>query len=422
MVNQFIKALLLVSLTSSLCYADTLLIKNAKIHTLGAQGTINKASILIIDGKVSTIGTDIPNQDNYTVIDASNKVITPGLMHASTNLGLKEISAVDSTVDYEATDEDYPVFLSIAEVINPNSSLFAHNRINGLTRAMVVPESEKSLFSGVGSLIKLSSDMAPVLLVDNAVYLKYGAAAAEMSGGSRAYALALIKEIITDVQTYMKKAKDFKAESKLKTRDIKALIPLLKGEIPLVVSVHQASDILTMLKLQKRYSLKMILSGAEEAWKVSAQIAAANVAVMIDPYRNAPETFEMISNRIDSATLLHKAGVEIILADQSMNRTHNAYTLRYTAGNAVAYGLPWDAALAAITSTPAKWFGIGNSYGTLETGMDADIVIWDGDPLEITTSAEQVFIQGKKIAMVSRQTRLRDRYLNKGDRPAGYSK
>jgi len=163
----------------------------------------------------------------------------------------------------------------------------------------------------------------------------------------------------------------------------------------------------------------MILSAAEEAWMVADELAKANVAVIINPYNNLPSSFESIANRIDAATLLHKAGVELIISNGS---SHNAYAIRQIAGNAVTYGLPWNIALAAITSMPAKWFGISNSYGTLEAGMDADLVIWDGDPLEVTTSVEQVFIQGKKVSMVSRQTRLRDRYLNKSDRPAAYSK
>jgi len=419
MVNQIKITLLTLLFLSNVSFAESVLIKNAKIHTLGTQGTLTKGDILIVDGKISTVGIDIPVDADTTSIDASGKVVTPGIMNASTALGLVEVSAIKSTVDDETSEKSYSASFSIAEVINPNSTLFAHNRINGLTRAMTVPDSDNTLFTGSGSLIKLSQDMQPVVMANNAAYLSYGAAGAKIAGGSRALALMQIKAILKDVKSYAEDPEEFKAKSILKKRDIKALLPVLNKEIPLVVSVHQASDILAMIAIQQQYSLKMILSGAEEAWKVADQIASAKIAVLMNPYSNLPRSFESIANRIDSATLLHKAGVDLIFSQYS---SHNAYVVRQLAGNAVAYGLPWDVALAAITSTPAKWFGIGNSYGTVEAGMDADLVIWDGDPLEVTTSAEQVFIQGKPITMVSRQTRLRDRYMNRGDKPAAYTK
>lgn len=411
--------LLLVLLLSGVTHAETILIKNATVHTVGIQGTLDKGDILIVDGKITTVGTEIPSAEGVTVIDAAGKVITPGLMNAKTALGLVEVSAIDATVDHRTGEKDYSASFSVAGAINPNSTLFAHNRINGLTRVMVVPDSNKNLFSGLGSLIKLSDDMQPVVIADNAVYLNYGARGARIAGGSRALALLKIKEVFNDLQIYSDGADDFKPKSSLKKRDIKALSPVFKGEIPLVVSVHQASDILAMIALKQQYSLKMIFAGAEEAWMVADKIAAAGIAVMMDPYTNLPGNFESIGNRIDSATLLHRAGVELIFTNGS---SHNAYVVRQSAGNAVAHGLPWDAALAAITSNPAKWFGLADQYGTLEAGMDADIVIWDGDPLEVTTSADQVFIQGKAVEMVSRQTRLRDRYLNKGNSPAAYSR
>jgi len=264
--------------------------------------------------------------------------------------------------------------------------------------------------------------MQPLILNDNAAYLTYGEQGAKTAGGSRALALMQIREIFKDVQSYTENSKDFKAQSSQKKRDIKALVPVLEGKIPLVVSVHRASDILAMIKLQDEFSLKLIFSGVEEGWLVADEIAAAKIPVIIDPYLNSPSSFEKIANRIDNATLLDKAGIELIIANLNFTGSHNAYVIRQSAGNAVTHGLAWDKALAAITSIPAKWFGVGNSFGTLEAGMDADLVIWDGDPLEVTTSADKVFIQGKEIPMVSRQTRLRDRYMNKTDRPAAYSK
>jgi len=398
---------------------DAILIENAMIHTLGSQGTLKNASMLIENGKISTIGIGIQKPAHAQIIDAEGREITPGLMNAKTSLGLVEISAIKTTVDNNISEKNYSSSFSIADVINSDSTLFAHNRINGVTRAMVVPSNGKALFQGNGSLIKLSRGLAPVVIEDNAAYLTYGSKGAKIAGGSRALALLQIKEAFEDVKTYAKKSEGFKAESALKKRDIRALLPVLKGDIPLVVSVHRVNDILAMIALKETYSLKMILSGVEEGWMVADKIAAAKIAVIINPYNNLPSSFEKIANRLDLATLLNDAGVDIILSNFS---SHNAYVIRQLAGNAVSYGLPRDIALAAITSTPARWFGLDNRYGTLEAGMDADLVIWDGDPLEITTSADRVFIQGEEVTMSSRQTQLRDRYLDKTRLPAAYSK
>jgi len=415
----FVASVAVLTVFSGFVNAEMILIKNAKIHTLGTLGTLAKADILIVDGKISSVGIELPKSAEMKVIEAAGKEITPGIMNAATALGLVEVGAIKSTVDDESTEKDYSASFTIAEVIDANSSLFAHNRINGLTRAMVIPDSHNTLFAGRGSLIKLQSDMQPVVLADNAVYLNYGERGASIAGGTRALALMQIKEMFNDVKEHAANSKDFKAKSMLKDRDIEALGPMFRGEIPLVVTVHKVNDMLNMLAIQKEYSLKMIFNGAEEAWKIAEKIAMAKVAVLMDPYSNLPGSFETVANRSNRATLLNQAGVELIFSNGS---SHNAYAVRLGAGNAVGYGLSWHVALAAVTSTPAKWFGIGDSYGTLEAGMDADLVIWDGDPLEVTTSAEQVFIQGERIDMVSRQTRLRDRYLNKTALPPAYSK
>ena len=169
MVNQIKTTIAILLFLSAVSSAETILIKNAKIHTLGAQGSFNNGAILIIDGKISTIGTDIPEAEGYTIIDATGKELTPGIMNAATNLGLIEVRAIKTTVDYSTSEKDYSASFSIADVINPNSTLFAHNRINGLTRAMVIPKSDNSLFSGRGSLIPLSNDMPPAISTDNII-------------------------------------------------------------------------------------------------------------------------------------------------------------------------------------------------------------------------------------------------------------
>jgi imidazolonepropionase-like amidohydrolase len=395
------------------------LITGAKIHTMGSLGILENSDILITDGVIKEVGTGLVAPEGAKVIDAQGKEITPGLINVVTSLGLVEVDAIKSTVDSSNTEKEYSASFSIADVINPNSSLWSHNRNNGLTHAIIVPSNSKAIIQGQASLIQLSDDLEYLVARDNAVFMTYGDAAAERAGGSRALALQMIRAIFADLRA-MTEADDmdkFKPESDLKLRELKALLPVLTDSKPLVVTAHRANDILQMLKLANDYALTMIIRGAEEAWQVRDQVAAAKVALIVNPYNNLPNRFETIGNRIDQMTLLHEAGIPLMISNSD---SHNAYVVRQIAGNAAAYGLPSEVALASMTRTPAEWFGINDRYGTLESGMQADLVIWDGDPLEVTTSAEQVFIKGEAMPMTSRQTMLRDRYLNKDNRRAGY--
>lgn len=191
--------------------------------------------------------------------------------------------------------------------------------------------------------------------------------------------------------------------------DLEALVPVVRGERPLVVTVHRASDILATLALAREFGLRLILSGVDEGWIAAGRIAAAGVPVLLNPMDNLPSNFERIGATLENAARLRGAGVTVAFMTGD---AHNARNIRQAAGNAVAYGMPWEEALAAMTSVPARIWGIADRYGTLEPGKDADVVIWSGDPLELATAAEAVFIRGEQIPMENRQTKLRDRYRN----------
>lgn len=407
------------TLTDPMAGKSFTLLKGAKIHTMGRLGTIESGDILIANDRVQEVGTGLEAPEGATIIDVTGKEVTPGLINVSTALGLVEIGAVKSTVDSRNTEKGYSASLSIADVINPESSLWSHNRSNGLTHAIVKPSNSKSLFHGQGTLIQLTDELNHIVARDSVAYMSYGDSAAEKAGGTRALALMQIRAVFKDLAGLAKAddASKFKPKGMLKLRELNALLPVITESKPFVVSAHRANDILAMLELANEYSLTMLISGAEEAWKVREQIAAAKVALIVNPYSNVPTEFETLGNRIDQMTLLHEAGIPMIISN---NTSHNAYVIRQIAGNAVAYGLPHMDALSAITKVPAQWFGMDNQYGSLESGMVANLVVWDGDPLEITTSAEQVFINGESQSMVSRQTKLRDRYLNNDGRRAGY--
>ncbi len=395
------------------------LLRGAKIHSMGRLGTIENGDLLIVNNIVQEIGTDLAVPEGATVVDVSGKEITPGLINISTALGLVEIGAVKSTVDSRNTSDSYTASLSIADVINPDSSLWAHNRNNGLTNVIVKPTNSKSMFQGQGTLIQLTDNQDHILLQDNVAYMTYGDSGAERANGTRALALQHIRTVFSDLKALSESEEPdkYKPDGILKLRELKALLPVLTESRPFVVSAHRVNDILAMLELASQYSLTMIISGAEEAWKIRDKIAAAKVALILNPYSNLPSRFETWGNRIDQMTLLQEAGIPMMISN---NTSHNAYVIRQIAGNAVAHGLPYDDALASITRIPAQWFGMANKLGSLESGMQANLVVWDGDPLEITSSADQVYIQGEAMPMTSRQTKLRDRYLNKDERRSAY--
>jgi imidazolonepropionase-like amidohydrolase len=199
--------------------------------------------------------------------------------------------------------------------------------------------------------------------------------------------------------------------------DLEALQGVINGNTPMIVSVNRASDIEVLMRFVDEYSVQAIIFGGAEAWMLADALAAANIPVIVDPTANLPGSFDSINARLGAATILANAGVKIAIGDGD---THNARNLTQAAGNAVAHGLDWDAALHAITLAPAEIFGMASTVGSLEVGKAADVVIWPGDPLELTNYPDQVFINGEAVPMVSRQTLLRDRYLQTDGGPPAY--
>ncbi|HYG65990.1 MAG TPA: amidohydrolase family protein [Thermoanaerobaculia bacterium] len=398
-------------------------ITGATVHTLGAAGKLEGATVLIEDGRIRAVGRDVAVPSGARRIDAAGKVVTPGLFDSLSRLGLVEVGAVEGSVD--TTVEDYdPVTAAfqVADAINPRSSLIAVNRIEGLTRAVVAPEAGDSLIAGQAAIIHLGGPGDFLLRSPAAMFAVLGEAGAERAGGARGAALLRLREALQDAEDYAENRAAFergdRREYSVSRLDLEALVPVVRGELPLVVTVNRASDIQAALRLAKELELKLILAGANEGWLVAREIAQAKVPVLVTPMENRPERFEILAATLENTARLHAAGVTVALMSGD---AHNARNIRQAAGNAVAYGMPWDAALAAMTVVPARLWGLADRYGTLEPGKDADVVIWDGDPLEITTFADRVFIRGVEIPMRSRQTELRDRYKDlSGDLPPAY--
>jgi imidazolonepropionase-like amidohydrolase len=385
-------------------------------------GKIEGGTVLIRDGKIVAVGKNVAVPAGAKRIDASGKIVTPGLFESSTHIGLSEVGSVQGTNDFRnRADDQVSAAFNVAEGINPRSIVIPVTRIAGVTTAVTAPSG--GLVAGQGVVIDLAGDDVPQMVAQSPVgmFVTLGEGSQGAAGGTRAGEMMRLRELLDDARVYARNRAAYErgatrsyAASRL---DLEALQPVLAGRVPLVVEAHRASDIRSALRLAEEYRLKLILLGATEGWMVADQIAQARVPVVLTVLQNLPSDFEHIGARYDNAALLRKAGVQVAI---TTNTTHNARNITQEAGNAVAYGLPYEEALRAITLYPANIWAVADRYGSLEPGKVANVVVWGGDPLELLTPVEHVFIRGKEIPLVSRQTELRDRYLTPADEGRSY--
>jgi imidazolonepropionase-like amidohydrolase len=302
-----------------------------------------------------------------------------------------------------------------------------HNRLNGLTHAIVAPSPGHQLFAGIGAVIRLS-DSDTLMINENAgLFADFSALGSELSGGSRASAYAKIRQSFLDAKDFAKHQNKIESgnwrEYFLPLHDLEALVPIIDGDLSFIVTAHRVSDIRLLLKLKKEFNLRLIIAGASEGWIIADELAEAKVPVIIDPMANLPLDFDQLAARLDAATRMHSAGVSLLFTGVSWRNTHSAYLVRQAAGSAARYGLPVTEAIKAMTLNPALAFGFADRFGSIEKGKEADLVIWDGHPLELLTRASRVFIAGEETPMTTRSTRLRDRYRDlSGPYPPAYTK
>ena len=405
----------LLALLPGIASAGTIAITNAEIHTLGRAGVITHGTLIIRDHRIEAVGENLPVPQGAKLIDAGGKPVTPGLFDAYTNLGIKEIDGVEESDDSSVSKPRFSAALDVADAFNPRSTLIPVNRVEGLTRAVSAPESASggSLIAGQGAVISLGSLSEWLVKPKAAMYAQLGEAGAKLSGGSRAAAWASLREAFDEVRHAGTPRVNPEHPSQLTVQDIDALRPVLAGEEPLVLYLNRASDILSALKFAEDNGVRLIVRGGAESWLVAKQLAEHQVPVILDPRLDLPQHFESLAARADAAVLLQKAGVLVAFALDDEFNTHNARNVRQLAGNAAAQGLEREAALAAITLNPARIYGVDSTLGSLEAGKIADVVVWDGDPLETTSFPRSVFIDGQEVPAISRQTELRDRYLQR---------
>ncbi len=420
-MNRLVAAFALLALALPAA-ADTTAIIGGKVHTVGPQGTIDNATIIIVDDKIFAVGSGVGVPDGATRIDASDKIVTPGLFSSIGRLGLVEVSNSAGPVDSAQRGDQFTSGFDVADAYNPRSTLVAINRIEGVTRAAITPAPGRvDDFGNIGHVI--SGLAAIVNLGDGDALDKRGAAmvvslgenGSYLAGGSRTGAWLVLRNALDEALDYRDHKDDFERGMRRDYRhsvaDLEALQEVISGDIPILADIERASDIEVLIDLTDAYGLRAIINGGSEAWMLADQIAAAGLSVILAPTYNLPGNFDAINARLGAANVLIEAGVTVALSADVSNPSHNARNITQSAGNAVADGLDWEAALRAITLTPAEIYGVADSVGSIAPGKAADLVIWPADPLELTTYAEAVFINGESIQMVSRQTLLRDRYL-----------
>ena len=409
---KYTLTLLVLTLVSTLATASSILIKDADIYA--SSGLLVKTNLYIENGKIAAIGAQSPATADLE-IQGLGKSITAGLFNSSTQLGTVEVSAIEQTVDFYSENETVTASLRIADVFNPRSTLIPHNRVHGLTHSLLIPESGTHLFAGQVALVQLGNQ-PKVIHPSLAVALDFTERGISLMGGSRAAALVQLRQALDDAKDFSRNRKAALAgvhrDYVLSYADLAALEPVVNGTKPLLVRTNQASDISTILELAKNFQLQLILSSALEGWMVADEIANAQVPVIIDPIHNLPNSYESLGARLDNAKLLADAGVKLLFTGMDWHNTHNAYLVRQSAGNAVANGLDKSVAIAAMTTNPAQLFNAPVT-GDIAIGDIADLVLWGGDPLELTSEAELVMIEGEVIPMESRALQLRDRYFNR---------
>ena len=411
-------------------------------RVLTGTSVIENGTVVIQNGRVVSVGTGAAPA-GARIIDARGKVVSPGFVAVDSGLGGLEISSVNGSDDLSNGANTISASFDVSYGLDPWSFTLPVARLGGITRAIVVPThagggggsgghahddsdfagvghgglQSPGLFAGQAAIIHLAAGTDILVKPRVAMIAPFGEAGAGIAGGARGAQFTQFRETLAEVRLFARNRAAYDRaglrDLSLSRADLEALIPVANGTLPLIVTVRRAADIQQVLRLAREEGVKIILDGAEEAWLVADQIAAANVPVLLNPISNLPGSLETRAARMQNAAVLDAAGV--VIAIKGNDGSHRVRETRYNAGNAVSHGLPYDAAIEAITVNPAKIFGMAGQFGELRAGAAADVVIWSGDPLEPLSNAETIFIGGAEQAPTSRQFLLRDRYASGGE-------
>lgn len=395
--------------------AQTVAITGGRVHPVSGP-MLEGATVLIRDGVVVAVGRNVAIPADARRIDATGKWVTPGLVHGGSDLGLALMqTGGDRETSESAKSGDVDAAFNISEGIDPASLTLAPAVAQGVTTALSAPGD--GLIAGQAVVIDLVGQTVPDLLVRTpaAMVANLGERSKSAGGGSRAGAVQRLRDLLRDAREYRARRADYRANRmqplSAPEEDLEALQPVLAGEIPLYVIANRRSDIENALRLAAEFDLRLAIWGGAEAWKIAGALARVRVPVLVNSYTDRP-SFDAPAATLENAARLAAAGVPVMLADDgpSFERNTHFSGLRFAAGEAVRNGMAWDAALAAVTLTPARTFGIGDRYGSLEPGKVANVVVWSGDPFEFSSEAETVLVRGVEVGSKPRQGDLLERY------------
>jgi imidazolonepropionase-like amidohydrolase len=412
-------------------------ITGATVATGTAMTPVEGRVVLISGGRARVLPAGAAPPPGARIVEARGGWVTPGLFAGFSRLGLVEVDAVDQTNDTAAERAPYQAALDVAPAINPRGVNIAINRADGVTRAAVAPSAGKEIFAGRGALIQTGGERPAVFRQHAFQYVELGERGARLAGGSRTASFLHVRNALAEAADYVANGFRYRMgghrDSELKRVDLEALIPVVRGEQPLLVRAERAQDILNVLALKREFTaLRPVLVGAGEGWTVAREIAAAGVPVIAMALPNLPDRFETLAATQSNVPRMIRAGVTVALGLIDENDARQLRLLPQEAGNLVALsrvpgatGLTHAEALATITSAPAKIFGYGD-LGYIPAGPAGsavgDVVLWSGDPLELSSTPLAVFVEGVEQPLGNRQDRLRDRYLGlqRGDATLHY--
>jgi imidazolonepropionase-like amidohydrolase len=410
--------------------AQTVAITGGTVVIGDNSNPIEGGTVVISGGRIVAAGKDVVIPANAQRIDATGKWVTPGIVAGFSRLGLAGVDAVKETNDTAANGSPFNASLDVAPAINADVSAIGVSRAAGVTRAVVSPDAGGSIFAGQGAMIDTGADLSPVTKARLFQFVEFGEAGSEKAGGSRTAMHSAFRNALAEARDAARGV--FRDDAMLKRVDAQALIPVVTGTQKLLLHVESAPDILAALDLKREFpGLQLVLVGVTEGWRVAGQIAASGTPVIASALNDLPSSFEQIAATQSNVGRMKAAGVNLAIGMIDDNDTRQAQHSTQYAGNLVALtrvpgasGLTWVEAFAAISSKPAEIMGMGGEIGSLRAGRRADIVIWDGDPLEVTSGVQQVWIDGNRQSIETRQTRLRARYTNprEGDLPKGYDR
>ena len=441
-----VRALLLLSCFATPTLAQTIAITGGTVALGDGLEPITGGTVVIRDGKILGAGVGVPIPRDSQMIDASGKWVTPGIIGGFSRLGLSEIDlSADGTTDDRAPTGPFSAAIDVAPAVNPMSSTIAVNRADGVTRAIVAPNTARSIFAGQGAMIDLGADRDPITVARRFQFVELGESGAATAGGSRASAHLLFRNALREAaelgrysprpasratpiddpvvrnpnESRITGPTAQRSDDVLLTRfDAAALVPVLQGRQYLLIHVEQANDILQAIALKRDFpALKMVLVGVTEGWTVADRIAASGIPVIASAVNDLPASFEQLAATQSNIGRMRAAGVKVAIGMIDDNDSRYLFNQRQYAANLVALGkvpgatgVSWGEALAMITSRPAEVIGLGGQLGSLGRGRQGDVVIWSGDPLELASEAQMVWIDGVRQPLESRQTKLRDRY------------